>query len=172
MGLFDNMLKNKLRKRKDGEIEKAENLMKEGQYEKARHILYGIYDDFPDDDIEYREDYIDQLIDRCGICIAEREKHEKQEQQTASEQPVSRVNALRQHFSEQERQFKECEAAALDGDGEAQFRLGEMYLLGQGIDADPAQAITWWLGAADQGNTDAMYQLGVQYRKGLYVTQD
>ena len=34
MGLFDNMLKNKMRKRKDGEIEKAESLMKEGNTKK------------------------------------------------------------------------------------------------------------------------------------------
>ena len=79
MGLFDNLLKNKLRKRKDEEIIKAENLMKEGRYYEAREILYKIYDDFPDDDIEYREDYIDELINKCGTGI---EEHKKQAELT------------------------------------------------------------------------------------------
>ena len=37
---------------------------------------------------------------------------------------------------------------------------------------DDAQAVFWFQKAADQGNADAQYSLGVAYAKGLGVEQD
>ncbi len=41
-----------------------------------------------------------------------------------------------------------------------------------GITQDYAAAIRWYRKAADQGNADAQYHLGVMYDKGRGVTQD
>ncbi len=45
-----------------------------------------------------------------------------------------------------------------------------MYYLGQGVLKDPVQTAHWYTLAANQGNLDAQYRLGVMYETGVGVT--
>ena len=45
----------------------------------------------------------------------------------------------------------------------AEFMLGKMYAFGEGVPEDYNQAIQWFTKAAEQGNADAQFCLGVQY---------
>ena len=53
--------------------------------------------------------------------------------------------------------------AAKQGDTEAQFYLGKMYLMGQGVTTDRDQAIKLFKASADQGNADSQFFLGTIY---------
>ena len=56
---------------------------------------------------------------------------------------------------------------------DAQFRLGEMYLLGDdGPRQDSSKAVRWFRAAAEQGHTDAQVLLAEMYREGDGVEQD
>src|ERR1700735_3977191 len=44
---------------------------------------------------------------------------------------------------------------------DAQIMLGQMYLKGEGVKADPARAIAWMRRAADEGSAIAAFDLGV-----------
>jgi TPR repeat protein len=52
------------------------------------------------------------------------------------------------------------------GDSEAQFRLALVYFLGEEVPRDDAQAVEWFRKAAEQGNPDAQFGLGLLYRDG------
>lgn len=53
------------------------------------------------------------------------------------------------------------------GDADAQFNLGAAYQqLGRGVRFDRAEAIRWWLRAAEQGNTAAQYNVGLALSNG------
>jgi len=52
-------------------------------------------------------------------------------------------------------------ASAEDGDVEAQYRLGNMF-----VQTDMLEAINWWEAAAAQGHAGALFNLGVSYFKG------
>ena len=59
------------------------------------------------------------------------------------------------------------------GDARAQFSIGKMYYIGQGVRRDYAQADAWYRKAADQGFAYAQFNLGVAYEDGgLGVPQD
>jgi TPR repeat protein len=79
--------------------------------------------------------------------------------------------------------------AAENGHSGAQFNLGLLYDLGSGqnyrdwlvnpdrvplneVKQDRTQAIVWYRRAADQGNSDAQYNLGFLYENGQGVSQD
>ena len=47
-----------------------------------------------------------------------------------------------------------------------------MYSRGQGIPRDDAEAIRWYRLAAEEGNPEAKYSLGVMYSKGQGTPQD
>ena len=53
--------------------------------------------------------------------------------------------------------------AAAQGDADAQFRLGVMYRVGEGVPKNPAGAIEWFKKAAAQGNSDAQFNLGMMH---------
>jgi TPR repeat protein len=61
---------------------------------------------------------------------------------------------------------------AEQGEASAQFNLGFMYDLGQGVPQDYAEAVKWYRKAADQGNAAAQYNLGLMYDNGHGVPQD
>lgn len=61
---------------------------------------------------------------------------------------------------------------AENGDPEAQFRLGIMYLHGQLVPKDVKQAEEWLRKAADQGHAYAQTNLGAIYSGGWGVPQD
>ncbi len=62
--------------------------------------------------------------------------------------------------------------SADQGDAQAQFNLGLMYDLGQGVPEDDAEAVAWYRKAADQGVAGAQYTLGLLYTYGLGVPRD
>jgi hypothetical protein len=59
--------------------------------------------------------------------------------------------------------FKEFTPLSEQGNAEAQFFLGKMYLLGQGVPKDSDLAIKWFKASAAQGNADAQFFLGSIY---------
>ena len=61
---------------------------------------------------------------------------------------------------------------AEQGDADAQFRLGVMYDIGQGVPQDEAKAAAWYKKAAEQGDADAQLNLGLMYDNGRGVPQD
>jgi hypothetical protein len=58
------------------------------------------------------------------------------------------------------------------GDAESQYKLAEMYSLGEGVEKDDAQAVIWYRRAADQGYSKAQNALAARYSSGRGVTQD
>jgi TPR repeat protein len=49
------------------------------------------------------------------------------------------------------------------GDAKAEFHLGRMYALGQGVGQDPGQAVAWYRKAAKHGDAEAEFVLGVMF---------
>ncbi|MFB3076774.1 MAG: SEL1-like repeat protein, partial [Lysobacterales bacterium] len=68
--------------------------------------------------------------------------------------------------------LKEWQPLAEQGDAAAQFNLGGMYSLGQGVPQDDQEAVRWWRLAAEQGDAAAQFNLGVSYDQGRGVPQD
>jgi TPR repeat protein len=62
--------------------------------------------------------------------------------------------------------------AAEQGDADAQYSLGQMFLTGNGVTQDAGQAAYWLRKAAEQGAVIAQYKLGEMYMEGNGVTQD
>ena len=58
------------------------------------------------------------------------------------------------------------------GDADAQFNLGAMYLDGKGVPRDTAEAAKWTRRAAEQGHADAQFYLGLMSTDGLGVPRD
>ena len=61
---------------------------------------------------------------------------------------------------------------ANQGNAEAQYRLGKMYLEGRGIRQDDKQAAHWFEKSAEKDHPQAQYQLGNMYYEGKGVEQD
>jgi TPR repeat protein len=64
------------------------------------------------------------------------------------------------------------EAKALQGDAEAQYRLGHCYDYGEGVNADYSIAFQWYEKAAKQGHADATAEVGGFYYNGYVVEKD
>lgn len=62
--------------------------------------------------------------------------------------------------------------AVEQGDDDAQFRLGQAYSLGSGVDQDEEKAFRWYKLAAEQGNAEAQYYLAQDYFFGGGVAED
>jgi TPR repeat protein len=56
--------------------------------------------------------------------------------------------------------------SVMEGDINAQFYLALMYEKGAGVPQDPFKAFKWYNLAAEQGNPEAMFKLGVYYYDG------
>ena len=67
---------------------------------------------------------------------------------------------------------REYRTLAETGDAEAQFNLGLMYRVGEGIPRDDHEAARWFRRAAEQGLADAQANLGTMYGNGVGVPQD
>ncbi|MFO1434777.1 MAG: tetratricopeptide repeat protein [Candidatus Competibacteraceae bacterium] len=68
--------------------------------------------------------------------------------------------------------LRKFQRQAAKGDPKAQYKLGEMYLKGQGTEKDFKEAAKWLRQAAEQGYAPAQSNLGVMYGKGRGVLQD
>ena len=61
---------------------------------------------------------------------------------------------------------------AEQGNAEAQFFLGSMYDLGQGVPQDYKEAVRWYRLSAEQGHANAQFNLGVRYGNGQGVQRN
>ncbi|EDP61124.1 hypothetical protein BAL199_22307 [alpha proteobacterium BAL199] len=61
---------------------------------------------------------------------------------------------------------------AEQGDAYAQFNIGLMYKMGDGVTQDNAEALKWYRKAAEQGHAAAQNNLGGMYERGVGVTKD
>ena len=68
--------------------------------------------------------------------------------------------------------LREWRPLAERGNAKAQFNLGVMYRIGEGVPQDDAEAARWYSKAAEQGDANAQNNLGVMYRIGLGVPLD
>ncbi|MDA0240638.1 MAG: tetratricopeptide repeat protein [Proteobacteria bacterium] len=68
--------------------------------------------------------------------------------------------------------LQELRPLAAEGNAEAQFALGGMYVDGKGVPQDYAQAVHWWLKAAEQGHALGGGFLGDMYDEGKGVPQN
>jgi TPR repeat protein len=67
---------------------------------------------------------------------------------------------------------KEWRPLADQGDVEAQFNLGLLYLDGHGVPKSYAEAVDWFRRAAEQGYAAAQHNLGAMYATGHGVKRD
>ncbi len=65
-----------------------------------------------------------------------------------------------------------CTKAAEQGHAKAQYNLGVMYDIGNGVPEDDAKAVEWYSKAAEQGHAKAQYELGTMYYHGYGVLED
>jgi len=63
-----------------------------------------------------------------------------------------------------------CQAA--DGQATAQLAMGDIYAEGRSLPENPAEALHWYLKAADQKLPEAMLRVGRCYARGLGVNRD
>lgn len=75
-------------------------------------------------------------------------------------------------ISDRDSTLSRLKSAGENGDVEAQYALGLMYLYGEILDVDYQQAKIWYEKAADQNDPRAQAKLGVMYANGLGVNQD
>ena len=68
--------------------------------------------------------------------------------------------------------FQKFQSLAANGDANAEANLGYMYISGQGVRQDYAEALKWIQKAVDQNNAFAQRQLGYLYEMGQGVRQD
>jgi TPR repeat protein len=63
-------------------------------------------------------------------------------------------------------------ASALEGDADAQFQLGNKYVIGDGVEKDPQLAVRWYMEAAERGHRLAAHNLGRCYLTGEGVAKN
>ena len=68
--------------------------------------------------------------------------------------------------------ISELKAAALIGDADAQFRLGNRFYLGRDVPQNYAEALTWYEKAAKQGHIKAQENLAYMYSDGEGVEKN
>ncbi|WP_201587263.1 tetratricopeptide repeat protein [Psychrobacter sp. HII-4] len=66
----------------------------------------------------------------------------------------------------------DIETMALQGNVQAQYDIGAIYLEGKIVEKDYDKALKWLLKAANQGHPLAQYNLGWVYEDGMGVPQD
>jgi TPR repeat protein len=70
------------------------------------------------------------------------------------------------------KQFDEVLKKAEKGFPDAQYRLAEAYLLGEGVAQDLEKAALWYEKAARRGHPEAQNQIGYLYQRGIGVRAD
>jgi len=76
------------------------------------------------------------------------------------------------HAQAESDQIKVMRAEAERGDAIAQFGLGMLYEVGQGVPKDFVEAVKWFRKAAEQGDFNAQVWLGHAYAKSEGVPMD
>jgi len=67
------------------------------------------------------------------------------------------------------RAFNAWSLGAYEGDSEAQYNLGVLYLEGRGVEHNVEQAHSWFLKAAEKDHVEAQYNLGHMSLSGMGV---
>ncbi|MCM1318924.1 MAG: sel1 repeat family protein [Muribaculaceae bacterium] len=62
--------------------------------------------------------------------------------------------------------------AAKNGNSDAQYRIGMMFLEGEGMNANPEDAAYWFRKAAQNGHAPSQFAIGECFMKGIGVQQD
>ncbi len=57
-------------------------------------------------------------------------------------------------------------------EGDKEFKIGNKYYFGKGVDADPIEAARWYKIAAEKGHADGQYNLALCYYDGDGVLQN
>jgi TPR repeat protein len=70
------------------------------------------------------------------------------------------------------RYMENLEHAAQQGDVYSQFKLGQIYFEGEGIDRNDEEAAQWFQRAAQQDHAEAQYILGTMYEQGSGVEKN
>jgi len=86
--------------------------------------------------------------------------------------PIYKTQLLGFAGSSYGQDFDETKLLAEQGDADAQYNLGLMYLLGDGVPENDAEAVKWFRLAAEQGYATAQYNLGRMYANGYGVPQN
>ena len=111
-----------------------------------------------------------------GICLKnDNEKAEMYWERAALKNHVLAQRLLGVLYSEKEDLKKAIywyKKAAEQGNADAQYRLGDCYYNGAGVEEDEQQAVYWYRKAAEQGNADAQHSLGLCYFNGEGVEED
>lgn len=61
---------------------------------------------------------------------------------------------------------------AENGNTDAQFKLGNLYLNGEGVEQDNFEALRWFTLAAEADNANAQYNIAIMYLNGMGVVKD
>jgi hypothetical protein len=68
--------------------------------------------------------------------------------------------------------FRSLLSLAQGGDAESQFKSGNAYYFGRGVEKDYKESFRWYTKAAEQGHAEAQFNLGNAYYFGEGVPQD
>jgi TPR repeat protein len=68
--------------------------------------------------------------------------------------------------------LNQLDAVYRNGKAEDQFKYGQMFYDGKGVDRDYAKAVNWYHRAADQNYPEAQFKLGVMYANGIGVEKN
>jgi len=85
---------------------------------------------------------------------------------------ADKARSQKRALRDQKRAFDWYSRSAEQGFAEAQFNLGRMYVLGQGVDQDISQGMDWQVRAAEQGLAEAQFEIGLQYLSGAVLEQN
>lgn len=70
------------------------------------------------------------------------------------------------------RQYSGIAKLAEQGDPDAEYKLGQMHVYGDGVPKSDKEAAKWFARAAQHGNITALYEFGMALREGRGVVQD
>jgi len=108
-----------------------------------------------------------EIIERVAV------KYQKAQQELSAQELVIKANI---YYLQDNPDYVEAvfwyKKAANYGLANAQYVLGVMREMGQGVKQDDAAAVIWYRQAAKQGLANAQYNLGVMYEMGQGVKQD
>jgi len=85
---------------------------------------------------------------------------------------ADKARSQRRALRDQKRAFDWYSRSAEQGFAKAQFNLGHMYILGQGVDQDRSQGVDWQVKAAEQGLVEAQFEIGLRYLSGAVLEPD
>ena len=87
-------------------------------------------------------------------------------EQENADDPILLGDIYRFHVKDSTEAVKWYRKAAEHGVAAAQWALGQMYNLGDGVKKDDVEAVRWWKKASEQGLCIAQFDLGSSYYNG------